>query len=316
MIELVDAPLEVLAMDRAPISVIVPTRNEERNLCATLASVTQWADQVFVFDSYSDDRTLAIAHEFEVDVVQRIFDDFATHKNWALENLPVRNHWILFLDADERLTAELRDEIGQIVSCNGGPNGYYIARKNYFMGQWIRHAGMYPDWQLRFFRRGQARYEDRMVHEHVIVAGQAGYLQNPLEHNDFKGLERWFDRHNRYTSMEAIEIRRVLAADRSHRIASTLRSRGPARTRVIKEFAYRYLPGRAFLVFIWMYFIRGGIMDGRVGFRYCMLKAFVDYQTSLKLIELRSQMAERTIEQPEKESASEVRSPSRSVAQE
>jgi glycosyltransferase involved in cell wall biosynthesis len=275
-----------------PLSVIIPTRNEERNLRQTLTSVVNWADQIFVFDSFSDDRTLEIAREFEVGVVQRHFDNFAAHKNWALDNLPISNHWIFFLDADERLTPELRDEIGKVIVSGASANGYYVARRNIFMDRWIRHAGMYPDWQLRLFRRGKGRYEERIVHEHVVIDGPTGYLTNPLEHNDFKGLERWFDRHNHYTSMEAMEIRRVLDGDRSQRIASTLMSRGPERTRLIKEFAYRYLPGRAFFVFIWMYLIRGGFLDGRIGFRYCMLKTFVDYQTSLKLIELQSESCE------------------------
>jgi glycosyltransferase involved in cell wall biosynthesis len=277
---------------RVPLSVVIPTRNEERNLRQTLASVVDWADQIFVFDSFSDDRTLEIAREIGVGVAQRHFDNFAGHKNWALDNLPISNHWIFFLDADERLTPELRDEIGKVIVSDASANGYYVARKNIFMGRWIRHAGMYPDWQLRLFRRGKGRYEERIVHEHVVIDGPAGYLTSPLEHNDFKGLERWFDRHNRYTSMEAMEIRRVLEGDRSQRIASTLMSRGPEGTRLIKEFAYRYLPCRAFFVFIWMYLIRGGFLDGRIGFRYCMLKSFVDYQTSLKLIELQSESAD------------------------
>jgi len=291
---------------KVAVSIIVPTRNEERNLVHTLSSIVGWADQVFVFDSFSDDRTLEIARGFGVDIVQRIFDNFAAHKNWALDNLPLKNQWVLYLDADERLTEELKEEIGRVVSKEGGPDGYYVARKNYFMGRWIRHAGMYPDWQLRLFRHGQARYEDRIVHEHVIVNGPAGYLKNPLEHNDFKGLERWFDRHNRYTSMEAIEIRRVLARDDSGRMASRLRTRGPERTRAVKEFAYRYLPCRALLVFIWMYLVRGGVLDGRSGFRYCMLKAFVDYQTSLKRIELESELSSHLTEQSAKESRTDV----------
>ncbi len=284
---------------KVPLSIIIPTRDEERNLGQTLASVMNWADQVFVFDSLSDDRTLDIARGFGVEIVQRAFDNFAAHKNWALENLPISNRWVLFLDADERLTPELRDEIGAIVADESSRNGYYVARKNYFMGQWIRHAGMYPDWQLRLLLRGKGRYEERIVHEHMMVDGPVGYLANPLEHNDFKGLERWFDRHNQYTSMEAAEVRSVLERERCHRIESTLRSRGPGRTRVIKEFAYRYLPCRAFFVFIWMYLIRGGFLDGRIGFRYCMLKAFVDYQTSLKLIELGPSVTGRVSEESE-----------------
>jgi glycosyltransferase involved in cell wall biosynthesis len=280
-----------------PLSVIIPTRDEERTLGQTLAGVVNWANQIFVFDSFSSDRTLEIAREFGVSVAQRAFDNFAAHKNWALDNLPIRNRWILLLDADERLTPELRDEIAATIANESSGNGYYVARKNYFMGQWIRHAGMYPDWQLRLLQHGKGRYEERIVHEHIVVDGATGYLKNPLEHNDFKGLDRWFDRHNHYTRMEAIEVRRVLEGNPSRRMRANLRSRGPERTRVIKEFAYRYLPCRAFMVFIWMYFIRGGFLDGRVGARYCILRALVDYQISLKLIEMRSE----SIAEPEKE---------------
>src|SRR5580658_8146882 len=285
------APTRNGSGSRAPLSVIIPTRDEERNLRQTLLTVIDWADQIFVFDSMSEDRTLEIAHEFGVEVVRRKFDNFSTHKNWALDKLPIRNRWVLLLDADERLTDDLREEIRGVVTGESVHNGYYIARNNYFMGKRLRHCGMTPDWQLRLLRHGKGRYEDRIVHEHVIVDGSVGYLKTPLEHNDLKGLDRWFDRHNSYTAMEAIEVCRVLQRAGSGRIASTIRSKGPERTRAIKEFAYRYLPGRALLVFIWMYFLRGGVLDGRIGFRYCMLKAFVDYQTSLKRIELESELA-------------------------
>ncbi len=301
-----------------PISVIIPTRDEEKNLSETLSSVLNWADQIFVFDSFSTDKTLQMAQALGVEVAQREFDNFATHKNWALDNLKIRNPWVLFLDADERLTPDLRDEIGAVVRGESSCNGYYIARRNYFMGKWIRQAGMYPDWQLRLVRRGQGRYEERIVHEHMVVDGTTGYLKNPLEHCDFKGLERWFERHNRYTTMEAIEIRRMFAGDRSRQITSTLTSRGPERTRLIKEFAYRYLPCRALFVFIWMYIIRAGFLDGRIGFRYCVLKAFVDYQTSLKLVELQSRAPEQGHELADSISgeAASIATPPQSASQE
>src|SRR5437660_801827 len=115
---------------RVALSVIIPTRNEERNLAQTLASVMNWADQVFVFDSFSDDSTLEIARDSRVNIVQRRFDNFASHKNWALDNLQLRNQWVLFLDADERLTPELRKEIGAVVTDDSSRGGYYVARKN------------------------------------------------------------------------------------------------------------------------------------------------------------------------------------------
>jgi glycosyltransferase involved in cell wall biosynthesis len=273
---------------KIPVTFVIPTRNEERNLRSTVLMIKDWAGQIVVFDSFSDDDTLEIAQEFGLQIAQRKFDNFSDHKNWALDNLPISNQWVFFLDADERISPELRDEIGRVVCKETGKDGYYVARKNFFMGQWVKHAGMYPDWQLRLFRHGKGRYEERIVHEHIVLDGAAGYLTHPLVHNDFKGLERWFERHNRYTSMEAIEVRRVLVGDSFRRIRATLFSRGPERTRIVKEFAYRYLPFRALFVFVWMYFFRGGFLDGRIGFRYCMLKSFVDYQISLKLIELQS----------------------------
>src|SRR5271166_3148218 len=117
---------------RAALSVIIPTRNEERNIRLTLKSVLDWADQVFVFDSFSDDRTVEFARESGAVVAQRKFDNFSEHKNWALDNLPIRNRWVLFLDADERLTPKLRDEIAAIVGDESSRNGYFVARKNYF----------------------------------------------------------------------------------------------------------------------------------------------------------------------------------------
>jgi glycosyltransferase involved in cell wall biosynthesis len=298
-------PMRNGSASRVPLSVIIPTRDEERNLRQTLLTVIDWADQIFVFDSMSEDRTLEIAHEFGVEVVQRKFDNFSTHKNWALDNLPICNRWVLLLDADERLTEDLREEIRAVVTGESVHNGYYIARNNYFMGKRLRHCGMTPDWQLRLLRHGKGRYEDRIVHEHVIVEGSVGYLKTPLEHNDLKGLDRWLDRHNSYTRMEAIEVRRMLDRAGANRIAARLTARGPEQRRLLKEWAYRYLPCRAMFVFIWMYLVHGGILDGRLGFRYCLLRSVVDYQISLKLMELRSEEDAEVTQSSKHESAAD-----------
>jgi glycosyltransferase involved in cell wall biosynthesis len=274
---------------KVPVSVVIPTRNEERNLLDTLLCVIDWADEVVVFDSLSDDRTVEIAQSLKVPVVQRRFDNFSAHKNWALQNLELRNEWLLFLDADERLTSSLKAEIyGHVSNPCCSFAGFYIPRKNYFMGLWIKHAGMYPDWNLRLFRRSLGRYENRIVHEHVLLNGSVAYLHNPLEHNDFKGLARWLDRHNTYTSMEAQEIYRLMIGTApSNTITGKAITRGPQRRRLMKELAYRYLPCRPFILFVWMYFVRAGFLDGAVGFRYCLLKATAEYLTNLKLLELR-----------------------------
>ena len=272
---------------KAPVSFIIPTRNEERNIRNALASVLGWADQIYVLDSFSDDRTVEIAREMGTDVAQRRFDNFATQKNWALNNLPLRNDWIFFLDADERVTPALRNEVARLLPVCGY-DGFYVPRRNFFMGGCLRHGAWAPDWNLRLFKHRLGRYEQRIVHEHVILKGPAGFLRNPLEHNDYKGLDRYFERHNIYSSMEAIEVFRTLGSSGSGALKGNLLKRGPQRRRRLKNLAYRYLPCRTLFKFFWAYILKGGCLDGRLGFRYCVLQSFYEYQVSLKLMELRS----------------------------
>jgi glycosyltransferase involved in cell wall biosynthesis len=266
---------------------LIPTRNEERNLEACLASVA-WADEVIVFDSHSTDGTLDLARRAGASVVQREFDSFAAHKNWALDTIEFRHGWVLLLDADERVTAELAAEIRAAIARADAPAGYYIARKLIFCGRWIRHGGVWPDYNLRLLQRGRGRYEDRLVHEHVILDGPAGYLENPLLHEDDKGLERYIERHNHYTSLEAVEVLRLRANAAGNRLAGDMRIAGPPRRRALKRAAQRYLPLRPMFVFLYMYVLRGGFLDGRIGLRYFLLKAVFDYLTEIKTIELES----------------------------
>jgi glycosyltransferase involved in cell wall biosynthesis len=269
-----------------PLSVLIPTKNEEGGIADCLRSVA-WAEDVVVFDSLSDDATRDIAEKEGARVVTRPFDDFATHKNWALENIAFRHRWVLILDADERVPPALRDEILRILEDPGDCTGFYIKRKNYFQSTWLRFAGMYPDWNMRLFLRDKGRYENRIVHEHVVLEGKAGYLENALVHHDYRGLERFIERHNAYSSMEAVEIYRTLLGQQIEgQVRPDLCTLGPARRRWLKRLAY-HLPGRPLLVFLWMYVFRLGFLLGRAGFRYAMLAMFYQYQINLKLDELR-----------------------------
>ncbi len=269
----------------APLSVLIPTRDEERNIADRLASVA-FAGERIVFDSGSKDATCAIAKATGARIVERDFDVFSRHKNWALDNIDFAHDWILIIDADERVPPGLADEIRQVLAAPPAA-GYYIARQNLFQGKWIRRAGMYPDWQLRLFRRGVARYENRCVHEHMVVDGATAFLDHHLVHHDYKGIERYFERHNHYTSLEAVEIHRMLTRPAEDVIAGRLFGPGPSRRRALKNFAYRYLPARALVVFAYMYGWKRGFLDGRIGLRYCLIRAFHEYQIGLKLKELR-----------------------------
>jgi len=278
---------EFLPQDKTPCTVIVPTKNEERNIERTLGHL-EWASEIVVFDSYSDDSTVQIAEELGARVLQREFDDFASHKNWVLDNIQTDNEWILIIDADELVTPELAFEISQVISGTEQFNGYYIPRKNYFMGKWIKHGGWYPNWNLRLLKKGMGRYEDRIVHEHIDLDGEAGFLKSPLIHEDYKGIDRYFERHNVYSRFEAIEAeysRRQ--TDTKGPMAGSPLARGPMSRRYLKTLAYRHLPGRSVFKFFWTYFFRLGFLDGRAGFRYCLLHSLYEYQISLKMEELR-----------------------------
>lgn len=272
--------------EKAPLSVLIPTKNEERNLEECIASVA-WADEIIVYDSHSTDDTIAIAEKAGAKIVKRVFDTFAVHKNWALDNVEFRNPWVLLLDADERVTDMLAEEIKQAVKTQDGPVGYHIARKTVFCGTWMRHSGVYPDYNLRLIQAGHGRYEDRIVHEHMIVDGPAGYLKDHLLHDDDKGIERFFDRHNHYTSLEAVEIMRERLNSGGEKLGGNFFERGPQRRRALKNFAQRYLPFRPMFLFFYMYILKAGFLDGRMGLRYCLLKMFFEYQIVLKVKEMR-----------------------------
>ncbi len=280
---------------RIPVSVLIPTRNEERNIMETIASIA-FSDDVIVLDSYSEDRTVTLAIDAGAKVISRAFDNFSAQKNWALESQQFKYKWILLVDADERVDPTLAEEIAAVIE-TPRHTGYFIPRKNFFQGKWLRWAGMYPDYQLRLFRIGTARFENRLVHEHVVLNGTAGRLNSPLLHRDDKGIERYIDRHNQYSSLEAIEAFSLLTAQAPRKTHDKVLL--PGWRRKLKIWSYEYLPMRWFVTFVYMYLFRLGFLHGRVGLNYCILRAVYELHVDLKLAELRqphSAMRERYAE--------------------
>ena len=162
---------EPTAVTRRRLSVVVVTLNEEERLRACLESVA-WADEVVVVDALSQDKTAQIAREFTDRVIVRPWPGFAAQKNFGLAE--AGGDWILSLDADEQVSPELREEILGVLAADGPSDGYRVPRRNLFGGQWIRHGGLWPDWQLRLFRRGRGTFVERAVHESVEVAASVG----------------------------------------------------------------------------------------------------------------------------------------------
>jgi len=182
------------------LSVVILTKNEEQDIVDCMASV-QWADQVIVLDSMSTDRTLELARWMGAITYTRPFRDFADQRNAALTT--VDSDWVFFVDADERATPELAAEIRCAME-DDSKAGWWVPRHNYIFGRRIRHAGWYPDYQLRLLRRGKALYDRaRPVHEVVILKGDAGHLQSPLIHYNYRTLTEFREHQRRYTAYEA-----------------------------------------------------------------------------------------------------------------
>lgn len=267
-----------------PISVLILTLNEHENLSECLAALG-FTDDVVVLDSLSSDGTVTLARELGARVVQRPFDNWASHQNWAMENIVFKHPWVFYLDADERMTPELRSEIEAIAADQGEQRvAFYCGRKNYFMGRWIRHA--YPPSPImRFFRPEKVRFE-RLVNPTPVIDGPHGYLRELFIHYNFsKGMTEWFEKHNRYATWEAQEGMKLLAGEAGKQ--PSLFSSDPARRRkAIKNLSFR-LPFRPFLKFLYLYFVRRGCLDGYPGYVYCMLQALYEYMIVVKMIELR-----------------------------
>jgi len=269
---------------KVPVSVLVITYNEELHIGACLRSVAGWADEIFVVDAHSTDATRRIAEAEGARVVEHDFEYPAQQKNWALQNLPFRNEWVLLLDADEHVPPELRDETAALIVSDGnGCDGFWMRYRLIFYGKWIRHCGWYPSWILRLARRSKMRFEDRPVDEHLIVDGPTGRLSHDLLHESRRDLAFWIAKHNRYSSQNArlyFDLRRGRAAGDT--MQPRLAGGQAERKRYIKERIWPHLPGRGILFFLYMYIFRLGFLDGYRGLMFCamhgMFQQFITYK--------------------------------------
>ena len=261
------------------ISVLVLTLNEEVNIADCLDSVA-WADDVLVLASGSEDRTVEIARSNGARVLHRDFDDFASQRNYGLEEGGLRHDWVLHLDADERVTPALRDALRDKAR-GGEKRAYRVPSKLMFQGRWLKHAGMYPTYQVRFGRR-EALTFTQVGHGQrgALPAEEVGTLDEPLLHYAFsKGIADWVRRHNRYSSDEAEHAGETQLGDVDW---TALMTGDPqARRRALKDLSYA-LPFRPLLRFLYVCVGRLGLLDGRPGFDYAVLLAFYEYLIGLK----------------------------------
>jgi glycosyltransferase involved in cell wall biosynthesis len=267
------------------ISVVILTHNEETNIGRCLDAVS-WSDDILVVDSFSDDRTVEISKHYGARVIQRAFTDFSSQRNFASEHGDLKYEWVLHLDADEIVTPELKAELSGAVF--GYKDAYRVSSKLIFCGKFLRHAGLFPWYQVRFGRKQALRFK-QVGHgqRETLEASRIGTLESSLLHFNFsKGLSDWIERHDRYSTAEAHQnIYGYTNDDVS--ILDFLSFVTDRRRRAAKKI-FRRLPLRSTIRFIYMYLIRGGILDGRAGLIYCRLLARYEWLIVLKEREIRA----------------------------
>jgi glycosyltransferase involved in cell wall biosynthesis len=266
------------------VSVLILTLNESTNIQACLDSVS-WCDDIIVLDSASTDNTCMIAKGLKAQVIIRPFDNWSTHQNWAIENIRFKHDWVLYIDADERVTSELRSEIESILKIKPKEVAFFLGRKNIFYGKWIKHA-FPPSMIMRLFRPSKVRF-DRLVNPVPIISGPHGYLKNNLIHFNFsKGLEEWFSKHNQYSTLEATEGLKLLKQPLK---LSLLFSRDRYWRRMALKSLFFRVPFRPAIKFLIMYFLKFGFLDGKDGLEYCIMQTMYEQMIVLKMREQRAQ---------------------------
>ncbi|MDI6892748.1 MAG: glycosyltransferase family 2 protein [Actinomycetota bacterium] len=245
-------------MARPKLSAVVITKDEKENIGDCLSTL-DWVDEIVIVDSHSSDGTVEICRKF----TDKVFSPadgggYPQAKNYGIER--ASGEWILSLDADERVTPELKEEIEDKLMSEVAFDGYYIPRKNFLGDRWVRYGDQYPDYQLRLFRKDRGRFESRRVHERVQMNGKVGYLDNPLLHYTYKDLSDFLRRIDRYTTLEAQEMVSEGTRFRLYRLLLS----------PIKQF-FR------------VYFFKRGYKEGSLGL---ILGAFAAYYAFLKHVKL------------------------------
>lgn len=269
---------------RVPVSVLILTLDEEINLPRCIDSL-HWCEDIVVLDSLSSDGTRDIASTRGAKVVERKFDNYASQRNFGLKEISYKNQWVLMVDADEVVTPKLVEEMRNAINTFGNNTTLVrMRRKDHFLGKWIKHSSGYPTWFGRLVRPEQVKVK-REINEEFVTEGDIGHLEHHLEHYPFnKGFAAWLEKHNRYSTMEA---KLMVDGGLCEITFRDLFNTDPViRRRAIKSVVYR-LPFRPLWMFLALYIIRGGFLDGKAGFVFCVLRSFYEFLISCKVQELK-----------------------------
>jgi glycosyltransferase involved in cell wall biosynthesis len=279
-------------MEKLPITVLIAAKNEEKNMHDCLRSIS-WADQVFVLDSQSTDKTIEISESYGAEVAQFFYDGgWPKKRNWGLETLPIRNDWVLLLDADERITPELKKDLEWAIQ-QKEYNGFYLKWQFIFLGKWMKYSWSHG-WMMRFFKLGKGAYEDlgmrgeggwdAEVHENVVVEGKCGKLEGLLEHNSHEDLFFWIKKQNEFSTWNA--KRRLQQTNEPIPPFKNILSGDPSLKRRYLKSIFLKLPLKHVWMFIYLYFFKFGFLDGKAGYYFCWLRSMHELNIQAKVYEL------------------------------
>lgn len=267
------------------ISVLILTKNEEQDLPECLQSVS-WCDDVHVFDSFSNDRTIEIAQKADATITQRAFDNWSAHQNWGLANISFKHPWVLYIDADERVSTSLYESLERFDPIGSEAVAYEIQRRDFaWNGKWLKHSQMSP-YYLRLFRPEKMRYE-RLVNPVSLPGGPTERIEGFLDHYPFsKGFRFWWQRHLGYADMEASMRLLDLGKGTSFSVKKAFFGKTFSERRYNQKGLFYKLPGRPFIKWFYLAIWRRGFLDGQVGLTYATLQAIYEYFIVLKTNEL------------------------------
>lgn len=269
------------------LTVIILTKNEEKNIEKCIKSFKGVAKRFVIVDSYSDDNTENICKRLDdelkknnvrVDFYQNKWVDHSTQLNWGINHTNISTEWTMRIDADEELLPELVEEMQQkIPKMPKNVNGIILRRRLIFMGKWIKHGGRYPELLLRIWRTGYGKCETKVMDEHmVLTCGKMVTFENDLQDNNQKNLEWWINKHNWYSNLEVIDYEITMEKNKKGLISDGKTSKQAEVKRAIKNKGYYKLPlfFRAYIYYVYRYYIKLGFLDGKEGKIFHFLQAY------------------------------------------
>jgi glycosyltransferase involved in cell wall biosynthesis len=285
---------------KLPITAIILTLNEEKNLSECILSIKDYVSQIIIVDSFSSDKTEQIANKHQADFVQNKWVNYSQQFQWGLDNANIENEWVLRIDADERWT-EVGFNLLSKELCKEDINGVFVKIKIFFMDRWISHGTIYPNYFLRVFRKSSGKIEQRWMDEHIQVEGATTHSEiDVIEYNHDRQADigGWTDKHNSYAIREAIE--HILLKEESNKIdgIADLQGGKTAKKRWFKEEIYGNAPllWRAFLYFGYRYILKLGFLDGKEGFIFHFLQGFwYRFLVDVKIIEIQKKLRKKPI---------------------